>query len=358
MTYYPTGAITMIRKLIFLVCLGLATFSLTSAKSNPFIEDPKAEWGDVNSPSTIQSWEAATAQVGRLGAFGDVDAFTVDFPQATNGWSFEAIVPLCGDHFKDFYPSVAIIGPGLETASVDALPFEIPDGMGAQVFNEKVTLKSETRPVRSADGITGEPGYGNILHSIDIPEAGQYTIAVFEPEGNIGAYMLATGSNHDMFGDRPKEELEAAYDMLFSREWMGQDCDAPLAVANCPATVGPAGDAQIPDGPERTDVGDGFVLTGVVRDSSTCLPLADAKIAFWMANEAGEYDGVGEGVLYTNAQGLYRLESAVPGQYDNVTPHIHLAVSAAGYGQIVTEFLFEQSGLEAGSVDVNLSPET
>jgi hypothetical protein len=348
----------MIRKLIFLVSLLFATYSLTSAKSNPFIEDPEAEWGNVSSPSTIQSWEAATAQVGRLGEYGDVDAFTVDFPQATSGWSFEAIVPLCGDHFKDFYPSVAIIGPGLETPKAGVLPFEIAEGMGVQVFSEEMTAKSETRPVRSADGITGEPAYGNILHSIDIPQAGQYIIAVFEPEGNTGAYMLASGNNHDMFGDRSDEELTAAYDMLFSRKWMEQDCDAPLAVENCPATVGPAGDAQIPDGPERTDVGDGFVLTGVVRDSATCLPLADAKIAFWMTNEAGEYDGVGEGVLYTNAQGLYRLESGIPGQYDNVTPHIHLAVSATGYDLIVTEFLFEESGLEAGSVDVNLSPET
>ena len=46
----------MIRKLIFLVCLGLATFSLASAKSNPFIEDPEAEWGYVASPSSIESW--------------------------------------------------------------------------------------------------------------------------------------------------------------------------------------------------------------------------------------------------------------------------------------------------------------
>ncbi len=346
----------MTRKVVLMVFIFCAAYSLTLAKSNPYIEDPKAEWGDVSNPSTIQNWEAATEQIGRLGIYGDVDAFTVDFPQATNGWSFEAIVPLCGDHFKDFYPSVAIIGPGLDTTSADALPFQIPDGMGVQVFSDEVTTKSETRPVRSADGITGELAYGNVLHNIDIPQAGQYTFAVFEPNGNIGAYLLTTGSNHDMFGDRPQDELKAAYDMLFSREWMEQNCDAPLAVANCPAMIGPAGDAQIPDGPERADVGDGFVLTGVVRDSSTCLPLADAKIAFWMTNESGEYDGVGEGVLYSNAQGLYRLESGIPGQYDNVTPHIHLAVSTPGYELIVTEFMFEESGLESGTVDVNLSP--
>lgn len=350
----------MIRKLIFLVCLGLATFSLASAKSNPYIEDPEAEWGDVANPAAIQSWEAAIAQIGRLGEYGDVDAFTVDFSNPTSKWEFEAIVPICGEYFKDFFPSVAIIGPGLETPPAGALPFEIPEGMGARIYaddnSKKSDLKSETRPVTASNYVTGESAYSSVRRTIDIPEAGQYTVAVFEPEGNIGAYMLSTGNNPDEFGDRPQKEVEAAYNMLFSGKWMGEDCDAPVAAASCPATVGLTNDAQIPDGPERADVGNGFVLTGVVRDSATCLPVADAEIAFWMPNEQGEYDGVGEGVLYTNAQGLYRLESGIPGQDADVTPSIHLAVSAPGYNLIVTEFLFEESGIEAGTVDVNLRP--
>ncbi|MBZ0286234.1 MAG: hypothetical protein K8I30_01365 [Anaerolineae bacterium] len=345
----------MTRKLMFLSIILLMEIATARAKTDPYVEPLDQDWGDLSNPASIWSPIATTAQMGRLGEYGDVDAFTLDIP-AQQAFQFEVMVPVCGDHFKDFYPSAAIIGPGLDAPPDGALPFTLADGDGALIFSDKPV--ADAKRLMSPDNrLTDAPVYESTLRSVDIPEAGQYTLAIWEPDGNVGAYMMATGTQPDMFQDRPDAELEAAFDLLFSDRWLGQDCSAPLAVENCPATVGPAGDAQIPDGPERADVGDGFVLTGIIRDSDTCLPIADAKIAFWMANAEGVYDDSSEGVLSTNAQGRYRLESGIPGQYENVTPHIHLAVSAPGYGMIVTEFLFREAGIESGTVDVNLSPE-
>jgi hypothetical protein len=348
-------------KIIVFLYLILSVTSLVSAKSNPYVEDPQVEWGDVSAPDSIAIWDGAAAHVGRLGEYGDVDAFMVDFPEATDGWELELIVPVCGEHFKDFFPSVAIIGPGLDTPEAGMLPFAVPEGMGVQIYSDeddkKAYLESGKRGVISSNYVTGEPAYRDTRQLVTIPEAGQYIVAVFEPEGNVGAFMLSTGSKHDQFGDRSNAELDAAYNSLFSGDWMGQDCKAAVAAANCPATGGSIDADSIPDGPERAQVGEGFVLSGIVRDTATCLPIANAQVAFWMTNEDGVYEESGEGVLHTNAQGRYRLESGIPGQYDNVTPHIHLAVSAPGYDMAVTEFLFQQADIESGTVDVNLAPE-
>jgi hypothetical protein len=345
----------MTRKWFLVLIIFILGVSTTRAKTDPYVEPLDQDWGGLDSPASIWSPVAATAQVGRLGEYGDVDAFTLDIP-AQQAFQFKVMVPVCGDHFKDFYPSAAIIGPGLD-APQGALPFDLPDGAGAVMFSDKPEEDAK-RLTSPGNPITDAEVYDGTLRSVDIPEAGQYTLAIWEPDGNVGAYMIATGTEGDMFQERPQAELEAAFDLMFSDKWLGQDCSAPLAVESCPATVGPAGDAQIPDGPERADVGDGFVLTGIIRDSATCLPIADAQIAFWMANGEGVYDDDSEGVLHTNAQGRYRLESGIPGQYENVTPHIHLAVSAPGYGMTVTEFLFDNTGIEAGTVDVNLQPES
>ena len=346
----------MTRKLIFLCIILLMGISTALAKTDPYVESPDQDWGDLSNPASIWSPVAATAQVGRLGEYGDVDAFTLDFTAEKQAFQFEVMVPVCGEHFKNFYPNVAIIGPGLDTPT-ESLPFVLADGDGAVVFDTKPDAGAE-RLVSPNNPLNDLPIYEGTLRSVEVPEAGQYMLAIWEPNGNVGAYMIATGTEHDMFQNRPRAELDAAFDLMFSDKWLGQDCNAPLAAASCPPTGGAAGDAQIPEGPERADVGDGFVLTGIVRDSATCLPIADAQIAFWMANAQGIYDDSGKGVMHTNAQGRYRLESGIPGQYENATPHIHLAVSAAGYGMAVTAFAFDDTKIAAGTMDVNLQPES
>ena len=87
--------------------------------------------------------------------------------------------------------------------------------------------------------------------------------------------------------------------------------------------------------PERTDltddatVGIPLTLTGRVLDAS-CTPVAGAPIEFWQADGAGVYDNAGynlRGAQVTDADGVYTLETVIPGLYPRRTEHIHVKVT-------------------------------
>ncbi|MGH9777813.1 MAG: hypothetical protein ACRD5I_05320, partial [Candidatus Acidiferrales bacterium] len=99
-----------------------------------------------------------------------------------------------------------------------------------------------------------------------------------------------------------------------------------------------------------------YVLSGVVRDAATCLPVTNARSWFWMANAEGEYDGEHDGTLFTNQQGGYRIQSDPPGNY-GPEAHVHLHVSALGYRAIQTEFILSDgNGEGSDTFEVALLP--
>jgi catechol 1,2-dioxygenase len=73
--------------------------------------------------------------------------------------------------------------------------------------------------------------------------------------------------------------------------------------------------------------GDRLVLTGTVLSSDCRTPLPGALIEIWQANNAGLYDTSKpgnfteatsfhlRGMLYTNENGQYEIETIVPGRY-------------------------------------------
>lgn len=84
-----------------------------------------------------------------------------------------------------------------------------------------------------------------------------------------------------------------------------------------------------------------LVLTGVVL-SPQCKPVANALLDFWHCDEAGEYDNQGfryRGHVFADAQGRYRLDTIVPGEYPGRTRHIHAKLQTAG-GRVLTTQLY------------------
>lgn len=344
----------MTRKLVLGV-IGLALlgmFSVTLAKISPYIEDPTAEWGGIESPLPVWNATAVVAHYGRLGTYGDMDALSFEFDTSIENWPIELTVPICGSHFKDVYPSAALVGYGLEVPAEGSLPFELPEGMGAQIFiSEHDDLRS------GSDNMFAIDAYRPSAFQTDIPEAGTYTLVIWEPEGNVGAYVVGTGSNHDLFEPRADSTIDAAFNELFSGLWMQQDCNAPIATESCPVTVNEGGTiAEIPQTIARAKVGEGFVLTGDVRDATTCLPIVDAQVTYWLVNESGEYDADHEGFTLTNAQGVYHIESNRPGSY-GPEAHIHLAVSAPGYETVITVYVLESEAETSAVFPLVLNPE-
>jgi len=84
-----------------------------------------------------------------------------------------------------------------------------------------------------------------------------------------------------------------------------------------------------------------LVLTGVVR-SADCKPLAGVKLDFWQADAESAYDNAGyryRGVVTSDAQGRYQLETNLPPPYMGRPRHIHVRLQRPG-GRILTTQLY------------------
>lgn len=112
-----------------------------------------------------------------------------------------------------------------------------------------------------------------------------------------------------------------------------------------PQTEGPF---FTPRSPRRTSLvepgakAERLVLAGRVL-SEGCRPVPDALLDFWHCDETGEYDNTGfryRGHLFTDAEGRYRLETIVPGEYPGRTRHIHVKVQAPGRRILTTQLYF------------------
>jgi protocatechuate 3,4-dioxygenase beta subunit len=126
--------------------------------------------------------------------------------------------------------------------------------------------------------------------------------------------------------------------------------NAPARAAACssPATTTPAetegpyykaGPPRRKSFVTRRTKGRRLVLTGRVR-SISCKPLAGARVDFWQANAAGDYDNSGyrmRGYQLTDSSGRYRLATVVPGEYPGRTRHIHVKVTPPGGSELTTQ---------------------
>lgn len=123
------------------------------------------------------------------------------------------------------------------------------------------------------------------------------------------------------------------------------------ARADCPRTAAqtegpyfkknsPLKDDFRPDAP--TEDWTHLIVRGRVVGTD-CLPLADAKLDFWHADELGEYDNETyrmRGHLFSNACGEYYLDTVVPGLYPGRTRHIHVKLTSSSGLVLTTQLYF------------------
>jgi protocatechuate 3,4-dioxygenase beta subunit len=85
-----------------------------------------------------------------------------------------------------------------------------------------------------------------------------------------------------------------------------------------------------------------LVVSGRVL-SADCKPLAGVKLDFWQADAEGAYDNAGyryRGVVTTDAEGRYRLETNMPPPYMGRPRHIHVKVLLPGGAPLTTQLYF------------------
>jgi protocatechuate 3,4-dioxygenase beta subunit len=103
-----------------------------------------------------------------------------------------------------------------------------------------------------------------------------------------------------------------------------------------------------PNSPKRTSLlepgipGTSLIVTGMVLTRG-CRPVANALVDFWQCDDDGNYDNRGyrlRGHQFTDAKGVYRLETIVPGLYPGRTRHIHVKVQAPRQPVLTTQLYF------------------
>ncbi|HUU71946.1 MAG TPA: intradiol ring-cleavage dioxygenase [Burkholderiales bacterium] len=109
-----------------------------------------------------------------------------------------------------------------------------------------------------------------------------------------------------------------------------------------------AGPFYKPQSPRRLSLidpgmeGPRLKLTGRIL-STSCQPVAGAVMDFWHCDADGNYDNRGfrfRGHQFSDAQGMFSLETLMPGIYPGRTRHIHVIVQAPNGRQLTTQLYF------------------
>jgi protocatechuate 3,4-dioxygenase beta subunit len=86
--------------------------------------------------------------------------------------------------------------------------------------------------------------------------------------------------------------------------------------------------------------------------------LPDAKLEVFHSDAHGDYDMQGfncRGEIPLLANGNYRYETILPGQYGGRAQHIHYMISAPGHRRLITQLYFEDDPKFAGNPDANFT---
>lgn len=333
---------------LLLIAIVLPTPQSAYAKMGLHVEDQANEWGDFESPFETNHATPFTGYFGRLSVYGDVDVLAFDFEESSTNWGMDIAVPQCGVHFEPFYPTMALIGPGLELSEDDVLPFDLPDDVGAIVLSEAEI--EQPRPIGTY-GLFEYDFYENVFSYEDIPQAGRYYVAIWEPNGHVGAYALQTGNSHPEVDASDMEAMEAGFARISSGEWIGVNCDEPTTIDTCPITPGPSVDSLPVVAQEPLASGE-YSLTGIVRDATTCLPIPNAQLVAEIVNTISDSNPDFQTALTTNQQGGYRFDSH---RSENSGSMVRITVMANGYvGIVATHFI--STNEDWGELSINLRP--
>lgn len=110
---------------------------------------------------------------------------------------------------------------------------------------------------------------------------------------------------------------------------------SPAAGAFAPTATMPGGaNNYIANAPRVTNLGRGFVASGVVRRAGDGAPLSNVRVQIWAATErGGEREPSNRGSVMTGPDGRYSLEiSPIVPQFGQ--PHIHIAYDDPGFATL------------------------
>lgn len=140
-----------------------------------------------------------------------------------------------------------------------------------------------------------------------------------------------------------------AWGRVVSSVWAGEAVCRPTASDS-------EGPFYTPSAPQRSSIGRGLVVTGVVRTAGSCAPVPQARIEWWQANPQGQYDDSHRATQTADGEGKFRFETNFPGIYPGRPPHLHVKVSAPGHRPLTTQ-LYPKPGQTELPFDFVLRPQ-
>jgi len=90
------------------------------------------------------------------------------------------------DRLKDFRPSMAVVGPGLQG---EIVPFKIPEKAGAKVFS----TQEVTKPRFFHEHFTSTDSWILRSETVKLSEPGRYYVVAFSPQKHTGKLWVSIG---------------------------------------------------------------------------------------------------------------------------------------------------------------------
>jgi len=168
--------------------LGAMVFSLWAGVGPAQAHQPI--WGAETGVTTIPNLSTSFAVYRDLKAPAQVDYYALAAKAGDRLWAGINIPAVPG--LEHYGVTVALFGPGLPLADPAAVPFEYPDGVGAVLFNSQPGADF-------FEPFTQTNYWGRQRFDLTLPETGTYYLAVWNPAGQTGKYVMDTG-RAEVFG--------------------------------------------------------------------------------------------------------------------------------------------------------------
>jgi hypothetical protein len=181
-----------------------------------------SDWGGLDNPFVVPTDPTVSfAMYGYLEDH-DIDAIAMDFKNAGDKLQTQLLVAVCGKHYTEFYPKMAIVGPGLPVPSdPKALPFDLPNGLGAKIVEMDQADANGKRPTMYED-IGGTTFYTAPEVEMNVSQAARYYVVVWQMDGKMGDYAVATGYKETPYS--PLSHTFASIAFIRSNHFLHRDC--------------------------------------------------------------------------------------------------------------------------------------
>jgi hypothetical protein len=178
-------------KAFMLAVAALLVLGVPVNAHQPFFEEKDIQ---ASAPWRIQDPTVSTVVYATLDSPGDVDYFAFS-GQAGDRILLEITIPQI-DGQNDFAPAMALMGPGLDNASLPAR-VERPAGGGGAVMFAPPPGPAET----FFEPFSRTSYWERQSTRVALPEGGDYVVAIWHPDGEVGRYGFVIGDKERLGGD-------------------------------------------------------------------------------------------------------------------------------------------------------------